>query len=239
MMMKKLGIIGGLGPMATAYFMQQLVEMTDASIEQEHIEMVIYNCPAIPDRTEYILGNSSQNPLPYIIDVAKKLALSKVDIIAVPCITAHYFYNELNEAIELPLINVIGKTAEYLKLRGYSKVGIMATDGTVKSRIFDSSLYESGLECLYPSVKNQSYVMELIYNNVKAGSRIDINKFHIVSEELFNAGAQLILLGCTELSVIKRNCNIGKGYLDVMEVLAQCCVKNCGKLKKQFEELVT
>ena len=92
-----LGIIGGLGPMATAYFMELLINMTDAKCDQDHLEMIIYNCPSIPDRTAYILGKSNANPVVPIIKIGKKLKEQNVDCISIPCITAHYFHDEIEE----------------------------------------------------------------------------------------------------------------------------------------------
>ncbi|MCD8156116.1 MAG: aspartate/glutamate racemase family protein, partial [Clostridiales bacterium] len=88
--MRKLGIIGGLGPMATALFMQMIVEMTDADTDQDHIEMIIYNCPQIPDRTRYILGESTENPAPTLLELGRKLQRQQVSLIAIPCITSMY-----------------------------------------------------------------------------------------------------------------------------------------------------
>ena len=93
----RLGIIGGLGPMATAYFMELLINMTDAKCDQDHLEMIIYNCPSIPDRTAYILGKSNANPVVPIIKIGKKLKEQNVDCISIPCITAHYFHDEIEE----------------------------------------------------------------------------------------------------------------------------------------------
>ena len=83
--------------MATAYFMQLIIKMTDANLDQDHLEMIIYNCPTIPDRTEFILGKSKASPLPRMIEVGKKLKEQNADYIAIPCITAHYFHKELEE----------------------------------------------------------------------------------------------------------------------------------------------
>lgn len=224
--------------MATAYFMQLIIEMTEIEIEQDHIEMIIYNCPSLPDRTKYIIGESSKSPLPGLIDIGRKLALESVDIIAIPCITAHYFYKEMSDKIKAPIINGVEKTAEYLKLRGYQKVGIMATSGTVAAGIFTDTFVCIGIECIYPSESGQQYVMEIIYDNVKLGHRVNYDKFKKVSDELFEAGAELILLGCTELSVVKRDCHFGGVYLDVLDVLAQSCVKQCAVLKDEYEELI-
>lgn len=237
--MSRLGIIGGLGPMATAYFMQLVIQMTQAKVDQEHIEMIIYNCPSIPDRTRYILGKSDENPVIPMIEIGKSLAEAGVDQIAIPCITAHFFHDELEKAIGVPVIHGIAKTAEYLYDRKIRKVGVMATDGTVESGLFSMEFEKRQMECFYPTPSGQAAVMEFIYDDVKAGKAVDLAKFKKVAEELFSAGAEVILLGCTELSLIKRDMSVGAGFLDVMEVLAKCSVEKYGVLKPEYKELIT
>lgn len=237
--MKKLGVIGGLGPMATAYFMQMVIEMTDAAADQEHIEMLIHNCPWIPDRTSYILGKSRENPCTPMAEIGMKLAQGGAEVIAIPCITANYFFDELSERIGVPVIHSIRESAAYLKKRSVKSAGIMATDGTIQSGLFDFALHEAGIRQIVPSPPMQRYVMQLIYENVKAGKPIEMNKFEAVSKELFSMGAEVILLGCTELSMIRRDETIGAGYLDVMQILAKRSVELCGSLKRDYEEIIT
>lgn len=237
--MNRLGIIGGLGPMATAYFMQLVIQMTQAQTDQEHIEMIIYNCPSIPDRTRYIIGESDENPVEPMIAIGKKLVEAGAGTIAIPCITAHYFHDEMEHAIGVPILHGIAETAEYLVQRGCTRVGVMATDGTVKSGLFSKEFEKKGITCDYPSAEGQAAVMELIYQDVKAGKPVDMDKFRSVARELFDRGAEVILLGCTELSLIKRDNRLGEGFLDVMEVLAKCSVERYGILKPEYTELIT
>ncbi|MGN0513489.1 MAG: aspartate/glutamate racemase family protein [Lachnospiraceae bacterium] len=237
--MKKLGVIGGLGPMATAFFMQMVIEMTQADTDQEHIEMIIFNCPWIPDRTSYILGKSNANPGIPMADLGKKLADNGSEVIAIPCITANYFYDELTGQIPVPVINIIEETALYLKKMNVKTVGLMATDGTVKSGLFQKSMQNAGIKIVVPEENGQKDVMHLIYKNVKATKPVEMDRFERVSEELKNKGAEVIILGCTELSMIRRDEKIGAGYLDAMQVLAKCAVEQCGTLKKEYEQLIT
>ena len=236
--MKRLGIIGGLGPMATAYFFQLLIEMTAAEKDQEHIEILIHNKPQIPDRTRYILGRSEQNPLPELIGVGKGLVMQGAEVIAMPCVTAHFFQQMLEEEIQIPVLNAITETAQYLKLENIHTVGIMATDGTVESKLFQSILEENGIGCVLPEKGEQEDVMHLIYQNVKAGKAMEMERFERVSKQLFDKGAEVILLGCTELSMAKKDHGIGKGFLDVLEVLARKAVLTCGTLKEEYQHLI-
>lgn len=237
--MKKLGVIGGLGPMATAFFMQMVIEMTEAKTDQEHIEMLIHNCPAIPDRTSYILGKSEVSPKPQIVKVGQQLAAYGVDVIAIPCVTANYFYEDLQKEIDAPIIDIIGETVKYLVDAGVKCAGIMATDGTIQCGIFQRALEAAGIMVVTPNETGQQHVMHLIYQNVKATKPAEMERFTAVSEELRQKGAEVIILGCTELSMIRRDEVIGAGYLDAMQVLAKASVEQCGILKEAYKQLIT
>ncbi|SOB96185.1 cysteate racemase [Pseudobutyrivibrio ruminis] len=235
--MKKLGIIGGLGPMATAYFMRRIIEMTDAATDQDNIEMVIYNSPSIPDRTGYILDNTKESPLPKIIDLANRLELQDVDYIAIPCITAHYFHQQIAKSVDVPVSNGIREAADYLSEHGIKKVGIMATDGTVSTRLFDSVFMDYGIQCVYPDGEYQKLVMSIIYDEVKAGKPVSMKEFELVKNQLLASGAEVVILGCTELSIAKRDNHI-EGVLDIIDVLARDCVMKCAKLRLEYKELI-
>ena len=237
---KVLGVIGGMGPIATSFFMELVIKMTDASSDQEHLDMIIYNIPSIPDRTSYILDHNKQNPLPVILDIARKLEEQGAEFLAMPCCTAHYFQKDLEENIHKPFVNIIRATVKYLKDRQIHRVGVMATDGTMSTGLFRSELEENGMEIVCPSPERQRDVMHIIYDNVKSNKPADMDVFHRVGNELKAKGAEAIILGCTELSLVKRDNDIGPGYIDAMEVLAQQSLISCGStLKKEYEELIT
>ena len=237
--MKTLGVIGGLGPMATAYFMQLIIDMTDASTDQEHIPMIIYNCPQIPDRTNYLLGKSKENPGPQSIECGRKIENAGAELIAIPCITAHALFPEIEKELNIPVLHIIKETAAYLKSEGVKKIGLEATDGTVQTGVFQRELERQGIEVILPSAEKQEMVMHIIYNNVKAGRRVDMDRFGQIEAELHEKGAEVIVLGCTELSMISRDEKIGHGYLDAMEVLARAAVLKSGKLKLKYNRLLT
>ena len=235
-----LGVIGGLGPIATAHFMELIIRMTEAATDQEHLDMIIYNRPSIPDRTGYILDQTKPNPLPEMIRVGNALARQGAKLIAIPCMTAHYFHRELTRYIEAPIVHAIHETAAHLKKHGITKVGIMATDGTIRSKLFQQELERHGLEAIIPGEEGQKCVMSVIYDDIKAGRPAEMDKFEFASRELRTAGAEAIILGCTELSLVKRDYPIGAGYLDAMEVLAQVCVRSCGgRLKDEYQNLIS
>ena len=236
--MALLGVIGGLGPMATAYFMELVTSMTDALIDQEHLRMLIYSVPDTPDRTDYILGRSKKDPLPGIISAGLTLKDAGADVIAIPCMTAHYFHEQIEKMVGLRTLNAISDSAELLKNSGVAKVGIMATEGTVKSGLFRKELEKKGIDAIVPDVNGQKAVTSLIFDNVKKGITPDMDAFFRVKNELVGRGAEMILLGCTELSVIKKNNDVGDHVLDVMEVLAASAIEACGKSVRREYSLI-
>lgn len=225
--------------MATAYFMQLLIQMSDAKTDQEHMDTLVYSMPSIPDRTGYIIGKSNESPVPQMVYCGKKLKEIGADIIAIPCITAHYFHEELEDKIGLPIINAIEETARCLEEEKINRVGIMATDGTIKSGLFQRTLEESGIKVILPDAENQKEVMRIIYDEVKAGKDVDMAGFYRISDELSDSGAEVILLACTELSLIKRDFTLNGEYLDVMEILARRAVQCCNHVRKEYSSLVT
>lgn len=237
--MKKLGVIGGLGPMATAYFLQLVIQMSDAETDQEHIEILLHSKPQIPDRTRFILGQSEENPVGPMAEIGRGLVEQGAELIAIPCITAHFFQRQLEKEIRVPIVDAIEETANYLKQERIDKVGILATDGTIESGLFQKVFLRHGINCITPDPEGQRQVMYLIYENIKAGKAVDLFRFERVSGQLFERGAKVVLLACTELSLVKRDYTLQAGFLDVMEILARSAVRSCGHLKEEYECLIT
>lgn len=225
---KKLGVIGGLGPMASAQFLQLLTAMTDAVRDQDHIETVLYSRPHTPDRTAFLLGKSKESPLPVMQDSARVLESLGCGVLCIPCMTAYSFARELQAGCSAVLVNPITESARLLRERGMKKVGIMATDGTLQVGTFQTALQEAGITPVVPDKKYQSEVMRIIYEDVKSGKPADLEQFHAVAYAMRAQGAECVILGCTELSVIKQTQQIGHGFLDAMEVLAAAAITACG-----------
>ena len=235
-----LGVLGGLGPMATAYYLELMIKMTDAATDQEHLQSIVMNFPTVPDRTAFILGRSEESPLEPMIALGRQLKAMGAGVIATPCITAHYFHRDLQEGIGLPMIHGIECVARQLAGQGISRVGLMATDGTVQSGIFQRQVEAMGMELVLPDEAGQKAVMTLIYDQIKAGKPADPALFEAVKHQLRHKGAQAVVLGCTELSLLKKGAYLGTGILDALEVLAQESLIACGKsIKSEYQCLFT
>lgn len=229
-----LGIIGGMGPMASAYFQELLVRFTGAETDQQHIPSVLLNLPQIPDRTAFILGQSADDPAPALLAAAQTLEGLGVSCIAVTCVTSHCFYGRVAPQLSVPWIHAVRETARYLSRKGVKKAGILATTGTVQTGLFQRELETAGIGWAVPSPARQQDVMAVIYGDIKAGRAPDMARFHRAETALREAGCDACILGCTELSLIKREHPL-PGCADVLEVLAAAAVRACGKTVRGFE----
>ena len=234
-----LGVIGGLGPEATAYFLQLLVQATEAHCDQEHLHAIIYNWPSIPDRTAYIKGDCREDPLSLMLPIAQELARQQVAAIVIPCITAHYFYPPLAAAVETPVLHLVQETLAYLQKNHITCAGLFATDGTLFSQLFQQAADDNQVQLLFPDPASQRQLMDLIYR-IKGGEKPDLVAFRQLAESLFAAGAEVLILGCTELSLLKRDYDLGTGFLDALEVLAVRAIEYCGyPLRPAYRQLLT
>lgn len=159
--------------MATSYFLRRIVELTDAQTDQEHLDVIVFNRPSIPDRTAYILDSTNPSPLPPIVDAARKLEQLGASCIAIPCITSHALFSAFSAAVRIPFIHILRETASYLKENGVRTAGILATTGTIRASLFQSALAEKGIGCVLPDGLNQERVMSLIYDDYKAGRPLE------------------------------------------------------------------
>lgn len=222
-MKKTVGIIGGMGPMATADLFKKIIENTPAKKDQDHIRVLIDSNTEIPDRTAALLSGGA-SPIPALTDSVHRLVTAGADCLIMPCNTAHGFYDAVQEAAgSVPVLHMIRLTGEELKRKGISKVGLLATSGTVQTGIYARNL--EGIEILTPDPEEQEAIMDLIYGAVKAGlTEYDASKVQITADRLLREGAQAIILGCTELPLAKELYHLDFPSVDPTLCLAQGAV---------------
>ncbi|MBQ8497694.1 MAG: amino acid racemase [Clostridia bacterium] len=237
-MAKTLGILGGLGPAASVYFYRILTEHTKANHDQDHLDIVLVSGASIPDRTEFILGKSENSPLPAMIDNVNKLITAGAELIAIPCNTAHYFYDQIEKSSSVPVLNIVRETVSLAQKAGVRKLGIMATTGTVITGAYQHACLEAGISFAIPSERSQQILMDIIYGSIKTAREPDMDAFLSVCDELYENGADALVLGCTELSLIRATEDLEKyRFIDSLLVLAARSIRVCGKEPCGFAEI--
>ncbi len=224
----KLGVLGGMGPQATILFYQRVVDFTAAAADQEHIETLILSDAKMPDRTAALLSGETGPVYERLLSDARTLESWGASCIAVPCNTSHAFLPAVEAQLGIPIVNMVTETAKALKAMGCKRVGVMATDGTLKMGLYHAACQALGMETVSPPAEEQKLVMSLIYDEIKAGHRGSEDKFAQVEKAFRALGCDRVVLACTELSVYKDWHRVGDYYLDAMDVLARRSVELCG-----------
>lgn len=225
---KLLGVMGGMGPLATQLFYRMIIEKTDAHCDQDHLNMIIFNHASMPDRTNAILKNNTEELYEKLLADIKSLEALGVDYIAIPCNTSHYFVDRIQEEIGVPIVNMIKETVNAID-KEVTKVGILATDGTIKTGLYQKECEKAGFIPVIPSELCQKLVMKIIYDGIKDGGEIKINDFNEIDEQLRKEGCNCAIMACTELSCFKEIYQIGDFYMDSMSILAEKSLVYCGK----------
>lgn len=236
---KSLGIIGGMGPLATDMFFNTIIRKTVADRDQDHINMIILNHASMPDRTEAIKKGNTDIVKNKLLKDAKFLEESGVGCIAVPCNTSHYILDLIKDKVEVPIISMIEMAVKKVKseiLNGIEiekksnfKVGIMATDGTLEMGLYQKQLENAGLQPVIPREEVQKEVMAIIYENVKKGMAVPKERFEKIDRFFKESVCDKVILACTELSVYKIEENLDNYYVDAMEALADEVIVKMGK----------
>lgn len=231
----KLGVIGGVGPAATVDFMSKIIRNTPAGRDQDHIKLVLEHNPQIPDRTDNLVG-SGADPTVAIYSACKKLEADDADLIAIPCNTAHAFVERIQPYLSIPIVNMLFETAAYIGKHhtACKTIGLLATSGTIASRVYHEAVAAAGLKLIVPEDALQEKVMSAIYGErgVKAGYTDGVcrDELHDAIEHLVRRGAEVIVLGCTELPLLLTQTEdfpVGDKHvvvLDPTEILARKCV---------------
>ena len=233
-----IGIIGGLGPAATVDIFEKIVRHTPAHHDQDHLKIIIENDPQIPDRTAALSG-VGEDPSIAMLASAEKLKRSGADFLIIPCNTAHAFLRKMQQHIQIPILSMIDETARYITANhpAVDKIGLLATSGTVGSKVYEEALTGSGVVLLVPSGESQKkLVMEAIYGQggIKAGCVTGLPREQLLAaaHELIGMGAQLIVLGCTEIPLALTSGDVEVPFVDPTEILAKAAVERAIRLQE-------
>jgi aspartate racemase len=226
-----LGILGGMGPLATADFYEKLIAQTPAARDQEHVPVVIYAVPQVPDRTEALL-RGGPSPLPALQAGLRALVAAGAQAIAIPCNTAHAWYDELAAASPVPILHIADAAADAAaRIAGAgARLGLVATSGTLASDFYPRRLAARGFECTTPTGAEMGALVTPGIAKVKAGDIDEAGRLlERAVEALVERGAAAVVLGCTEVPVALDR--IGSGLrprcIDATAALAGACVAWC------------
>lgn len=225
---KSIGILGGMGPLATADLFKKIVQMTDASCDNDHVRVYIDNNAKIPDRTTAIL-NGGADPVPAMLESVKKLNNIGASVLIMPCNTAHYFIEKLRPHSAVPFISMLDETAKACAAaHGNAPVGLLATTGTINSGIYKNALAAQNVPCIEPNDAQKETLMKIIYD-VKAGkSALDGAGFGAILKQMRQQGAEYFILGCTELPIVAQLLGSQEEFIDPTTVLAKTAIEFCG-----------
>ncbi len=231
----RMGILGGMGPLATSFFFDRIIRHTDADRDQDHIDICILNRASMPDRTDAIRAGQEERFIALAVEDCRRLESLGVDYIAIPCNTSHYFYDAIQKRLTARLIHMVRETVLEAKRRcpALTRLGVMATDGTVMTDVYGRECRREGIEAVYPSRDLQKEVMRIIYDEVKKGRRGEEDRFYRVVAELLQAGCERIVLACTELSYFKQYYELPDYLIDAMDVLVRRFIELSGKKYKE------
>ena len=221
---KTVGVLGGMGPMATVEFYRRLVVNTWAEIDQDHLHIVIDNDPTLPDRTGALL-RGTESPGPGLCAMARRLEAAGAEVLAMPCNTAHAFIEEIRSSVRIPMVDMIEETATAI---GRPRVGVLASNGTIETGLYQRVLKSHGIEAIVPEPKDQAVVMNVIFA-IKAGrqpARL-VHRIEPVVERLAEAGAKVALAACTELSLLSGE-SMAIEWIDALDILVRATLRAAG-----------
>lgn len=232
-MKKTIGILGGMGPEATAYMYSLIIKHTQVEKDQDHIRIFISSNPETPPRTEAIL-HQGPSPVPFLVEGIQQLKNAAVDFVIMPCVTAHYFLPQVFAQIDIPFLSLIDEAADWAKenIPGLKKVGLLSSTGTQVSGLFHNKFKEAGIDVMTPEEKDQQKVMSAIFGTggIKAGFSSGSSKDDIIraAEKLTAGGAEAIIAGCTELPLVLKASDISVPLIEPMDILARKSILEAG-----------
>ncbi|MFH1089826.1 MAG: amino acid racemase [Candidatus Uhrbacteria bacterium] len=236
---KIIGVLGGMGPESTAIFYHALIQQCQkqygVQYDSDYPEIFIYNLP-IPDVVEGL--TKPEETLAALIGGAQKINSIGVDFMVMPCNTAHYFYPGMAKAISIPFICIFLATAKKIKSRGYTKVGFLSTETTVKYKSYDKDFEKNGIELVLPESDDKESLTKIIMN-ILAGRKLDSDKEVLkqIIERLKTRGAKAIVLACTDLPILLKQEDVDIEVFDTVEILAEATIQySIGKIGNEILE---
>ncbi|MEE6282907.1 aspartate/glutamate racemase family protein [Georgenia sp. MJ170] len=227
------GILGGMGPAATVDFYAKLIAATPARSDQEHLRVMIWADPTVPDRSAAITGDG-EDPTPKLVEGARRLADAGAAFYVVACNGAHAFLPRVREEVDLDYLSIIDVTADHLgTLPEVRMAGVLATDATLMASLHEEALDRVGIEAVMPAAADQRVVMEAIFA-LKAGCLTPLQRYGLskVAANLVDTGADMLIAACTEVPLIVNGEDLATRLVDPTLLLAERAVQyatNCSR----------
>jgi len=235
---KIVGIIGGMGPEATIDLMQRILRLTPALDDCDHIRCIVDNNPKIPSRIKAIIEKNGEDPGSCMADMARGLESWGADFLAIPCNTAHYYYDQVQDAVKIPVINLIDLVANHVKINFFNpdqtvnragnktrnKVGILASTAVSITQLYSKELKKFKIKDVWPDPDYQDILLNVI-KEIKKGnmdSRVR-NNYSRVCENLMQKGVKAVIIACTELGVLSEKTSIKT--IDAAQILTMEIVR--------------
>ena len=222
-----------MGPEATLNSFARIIKNTPARTDQEHLRVVIDSNPKVPDRTAAITGKG-ESPVPILVSGCRSLKHAGADFIIIPCVSAHFFLDEIQKQIELPILSIFDVVTEILagEHPQIKTVGLMGTTGTISGGLFQKRLASDDIKTIVPDEKHQSKVMAAVYDIKKSQpprSKAEITSDLVATaESLISKGAQAIIAGCTEIPLALFQDHLPVPYFDALTILARAAILKAG-----------
>lgn len=224
------GVVGGLGPAATVYFMRRMVELTDAARDQDHVDLLVWQHGSTPDRSAFLRGEG-ESPEPALVGTAVALERAGARFLAMPCNTGVAWVGPMRAAVGVDVLSIVDETvaAALAAVPGLRRLGLLATDGTMLARTYAEAAEDAGVELVVPDDDVQREVMSVIYDGVKAGRPVPRERLDALVAHLRGKGAEVVVLGCTELSVLHGDLGLDDPLVvDSVDALARAVIRRVG-----------
>jgi aspartate racemase len=222
---KVVGVIGGMGPEATVDFMHRLVARTPARDDADHLHVLVDNNPKIPSRIAALIEGTGEDPTPVLCDMAKGLQAQGADFLVMPCNTAHYYLPAIARSVSIPVLDMVQLAIQKLAAASASRVGVLASPAVRRVGLYKARMEQAGLQVLFPEPQDEQILFEII-KAVKAGRLDDSHRrdYGKVAGNLLAAGADTLLVACTEFSVIGPPAGASAPVTDALDVLVEATI---------------
>ncbi len=222
-----LGIFGGMGPEATADCYRKVVAATPVSKDQDHIPTLIYSLPQVPDRTTAI-RTGDRSIVPWLVEGVTRLERAGASFIIIPCNTAHYYYDDMQRAVRIPILNMIRETVAETARRHPEarRIGLLATSGTIASRLYEREFAARGIATIVPDSMTEDTVVMRAVRSIKAGEdkKLAEDLLARAADGLVASGSEVLVLGCTETPLAFNPERAKVPVVDATRVLARAAV---------------